>query len=102
MGAKAMATLSKTQASTKIATPKEYAVMLLNDDYTSMEFVVEVLMGIFAKSFDEAKAIMLRVHNEGRGVCGIYTYEIALTKSDEVKSAAKMASFPLRSIVEEV
>ncbi len=80
--------------------PKKYRVLLLNDDYTSMEFVIEILMKIFHKSPDEAKKIMLEVHNSGKGVCGEYTYEIAQTKVHQVHNAAKNNSFPLRATLE--
>ncbi|MDX9813990.1 MAG: ATP-dependent Clp protease adaptor ClpS [Sulfurimonas sp.] len=81
--------------------PKKWVVILLNDDYTSMEFVVEVLMQIFHKSHDEAKKIMLDIHNNGKGVCGVYTHEIAQTKLHQVHSAAKNNSFPLKAIMEQ-
>ena len=61
--------------------PSMYKVLLLNDDYTTMEFVVQVLMGVFHKSVEDATRIMLNVHRRGVGVCGVYTYEVAETKS---------------------
>ncbi len=81
--------------------PKKYKVLLLNDDYSTMDFVVEVLMDIFDKAFDDALNIMLSVHRNGRGVCGIYTYDIAETKIEEVRKKSKESGFPLRAIMEE-
>lgn len=77
-----------------------YAVILHNDDYTSMEFVVEVLQKHFRKSKEEAYRIMLRVHREGRGVAGVYSFEIAETKAKQVMDEAQAKGFPLRCTVE--
>jgi ATP-dependent Clp protease adaptor protein ClpS len=84
----------------EIEEPPLYKVMLLNDDYTSMEFVVEVLVYVFQKSSDEAFQIMLNVHRKGVGICGIYPYEIAETKVDTVKTLARENGFPLKCIME--
>ncbi len=81
--------------------PKMYKVLLHNDDYTSMEFVIDVLMGIFHKSYEEAEQIMLQIHQKGRGICGVYTFEIAQTKVNQVKQKAKQNEFPLLATVEE-
>lgn len=86
----------------KLKEPPQYAVVLLNDDYTTMEFVVEVLQRFFHKTTEQAVEIMLRVHQEGRGVAGIYTYEIAETKVAQVHEHAKSAGFPLKCILEKV
>jgi ATP-dependent Clp protease adaptor protein ClpS len=83
-----------------VAEPPMYKVMLLNDDYTTMEFVVEVLVHVFQKSSEEAMQIMLNVHRSGVGVCGIYPYEIAETKVDTVESLARENGFPLKCIME--
>ena len=80
--------------------PPLYKVMLLNDDYTTMEFVVEVLMYVFQKSSDEAFQIMLNVHRSGVGICGIYPYEIAETKVDTVETLARENGHPLKCIME--
>ena len=80
---------------------KKYKVFLLNDDYTSMEFVIDILMSIFHKSYDEAQDIMLEVHKNDRGLCGVYTYEIAETKVMQVKRKAKDNGFPLKATLEE-
>ena len=80
--------------------PPMYKVMLLNDDYTTMEFVVEVLVYVFQKSAEQATQIMLNVHRSGVGVCGIYPLEIAETKVDTVLKLAKENGFPLKCIME--
>ena len=85
----------------KLKEPKEYLVVLLNDNYTTREFVVEILMIIFHKNPSEAKSIMLNVHNRGRGVVGAYTWDIAQTKANQVHSIAKQYDYPLKCIVEE-
>lgn len=82
--------------------PKRYKVLLLNDDYTTMDFVVNVLRRVFRKSEPEALRIMLAVHKQGQGLCGIYTAEVAETKVDTVHTMAKAAGFPLRASLEEV
>ena len=80
---------------------KRYKVVLLNDDFTSMDFVVEVLMELFSHSLDSAINIMLSVHRDGRGICGVYTYEVAETKISQVKERAKENEYPLKAIMEE-
>jgi len=84
----------------KLKEPEQFKVILLNDHFTTMEFVVDVLVVIFHKSEEDANRIMLDVHNKGRGVVGIYTWDIAATKTDQVHTAAKAYEFPLRCIVE--
>ena len=81
--------------------PSMFKVLILNDDYTTMEFVVEILMRVFAKSLEVATEIMLNVHRKGVGVCGVYTLEIAETKVGTVHSLAKEMGFPLRCTIEE-
>ena len=90
-----------TRDEEKIKEPKDYMVILLNDDFTTREFVVEVLKLVFHKNPEEAKTIMLRVHNNGRGVVGIYTWDIAVTKANQVHAIAKQYEYPLKCIVEE-
>ncbi len=80
---------------------KRYKVVLLNDDFTSMDFVVEVLMELFDHSVDSAINIMLQIHRAGRGVCGAYTYEVAETKISQVEKRAKENEYPLKAIMEE-
>jgi len=86
---------------TALKYPKKYKVFLLNDDYTSMDFVVDILMSIFHKNYEQAQNIMLEVHKNDRGLCGIYTYEIAETKIIQVKRKAKGSGFPLKATMEE-
>ncbi len=81
--------------------PKKYKVIILNDDYTSMEFVIDILMNVFHKTYEQAEAIMLDVHKKDKGVCGIYTYEIAETKVITVHKRAKESGFPLKCMIEE-
>ncbi len=81
--------------------PKKYKVYLLNDDYTSMEFVIDILMTLFHKSYVEAENIMLEVHKKERGLCGVYTHEIAETKVMQVSKKARDHGFPLKAIMEE-
>jgi len=81
--------------------PKKYKVLLLNDDFSTMEFVIEILTNVFRKSLKESESIMLDVHNTGKAICGIYTKEIALTKVAQVKTMARKAKFPLKAIAEE-
>jgi len=81
--------------------PSEYMVILLNDNYTTREFVVEILQLVFHKNPQEAKKIMLNVHHKGRGMVGVYTWDIANTKVNQVHSIAKQYDFPLKCIVEE-
>jgi ATP-dependent Clp protease adaptor protein ClpS len=80
--------------------PGKFAVVLHNDDYTTMEFVVEVLHRYFQKSAEEAVQVMLRVHQQGKGVAGIYTYDIAETKALQVTEYARASGFPLKCSVE--
>jgi ATP-dependent Clp protease adaptor protein ClpS len=84
----------------EVEEPPMYRVMLLNDDYTTMEFVVEVLVYVFQKSAEEATRIMLNVHRSGVGVCGIYPFEVAETKVDTVETLARENGFPLKCIME--
>lgn len=82
--------------------PKRFKVLLHNDDYTTMEFVVHVLMTIFGKTENEATLVMLTVHKEGVGICGIYTSEIAEAKVALVSHLARKNGFPLKCTMEEV
>lgn len=86
---------------TRLKHPKKYKVLILNDDYTSMEFVINILMTIFHKSYQEAELIMLEVHKKDKGVCGVYTHEIAETKVMQVHKQAREHGFPLRAQMEE-
>jgi len=81
--------------------PRLFHVLLVNDDYTTMEFVVHVLEAIFDKGPAEAYRIMMEVHTRGKGVCGAYTYEVAETKVETVHEMARLEGFPLRAGIEE-
>ncbi|PIT07518.1 ATP-dependent Clp protease adaptor ClpS [Snodgrassella communis] len=93
-------TVSQNQK-TMLKPPKRYKVVLLNDDYTPMEFVVEVLTDVFHLPHTRAIAIMLMVHESGRGVCGVFQKDIAETKCNQVMLRAEAAGFPLQCLVEE-
>ncbi len=84
----------------KLRQPPQFAVVLLNDDYTTMEFVVEVLKRFFRKTEEEALQIMLRVHQEGRGLAGVYSHDIAETKVFQVQQHAKSRGYPLHCVIE--
>ena len=90
-----------TRTKPKPKKPSLYRVLLLNDDYTPMEFVVEVLMEIFSKGEVEAVQIMLKVHVEGSGLAGVYPFEIAETKVEEVHALARTEGHPLKAVMEE-
>ncbi len=89
---------SKTKKDVK--EPSMYKVLLLNDDYTTMDFVVEVLRFVFHKSVMDATQIMLNVHRNGFGLCGIYPFEVAETKVNTVETLARENGFPLKCIME--
>ncbi len=86
---------------TMLQYPKKYKIYLLNDDYTSMDFVVDILIDLFHKSFEEAEKIMLEIHKKDRGLCGVYSHEIAETKVMQVIKRAKESGFPLKATMEE-
>ncbi len=91
----------ETGTESDIDEPSMYRVLLHNDDYTTMEFVVEVLMVVFSKSIEDATQIMFNVHRRGIGVCGVYTYEVAETKVSTVEAMARENGFPLKCTMEE-
>lgn len=86
----------------EIREPKMYRVLLHNDDYTTMEFVIEVLVSVFHKPAAEATRIMLDVHKRGIGICGVYTYDIALSRVALVHQMARRSEFPLKCSIDEV
>ncbi len=86
----------------KVAEPPRYAVLLHNDDYTTMEFVVEVLTVDFSKPYEEAMGLMLKVHQDGKAIAGIYSCEIAESKVAKVTEKARAAGFPLKLTYEPV
>lgn len=85
---------------TRLKEPDMWKVILLNDDYTPRDFVVEILVSIFRKPPVEATRIMLEVHNKGKGLVGIYPYDIGQTKINQVKMLAEKQEFPLKSVME--
>lgn len=92
--------ITKTRPKTK--RPSLYKVLLLNDDYTPMEFVVVVLQKFFAMTRERATQVMLKVHREGIGVCGVYPRDVAATKVEQVKSYSKQHQHPLQCVMEEM
>ena len=85
----------------KVKTPKRYKVILLNDDYTSMEFVVFILENVFHKSHQEAFSLMMAIHQTGSGIAGVFSFEIAEMKTITVTELARKHDFPLRCVMEE-
>jgi ATP-dependent Clp protease adaptor protein ClpS len=84
----------------RVKKPSMYKVLMLNDDYTPMEFVVHVLKRFFAKSHEEATRIMLHVHRRGVGICGVYTYEVAEAKVNQTMELARRQQHPLQCTIE--
>ena len=93
--------VTKQKDKVKIKKPKNYKVVMYNDDYTTMEFVINILVNVFNKKLIEAEKIMLDVHEKGKGVAGIYSYDIAITKVSTAMSMAKEEGFPFKLTVEE-
>jgi len=85
----------------RVEPPKMYKVMLLNDDFTPMDFVIIVLQRFFSLDTEQATRIMLKVHNEGRGVCGVFPRDIAATKVEQVSAFARQHQHPLACVMEE-
>ncbi|MDC9714939.1 MAG: ATP-dependent Clp protease adapter ClpS [Gammaproteobacteria bacterium] len=94
-------TSTKT-AKPKLKKPKRFQVFLLNDDYTAMDFVVEVLQQFFAKTEETAHAIMLKIHIDGEGACGIYSHDVAQTKVSQVIDFARKNEQPLMCVIREL
>ena len=93
--------VSKTSKQ-KLKTPKRFDVILLNDDYTTMEFVIEVLQQFFNKEFKAAEAIMIKIHIDGEAVCGTYSYDIAQTKVTQVIGYSRQNEQPLMCVLREL
>jgi len=91
-----VATLTKP----KVKRPSMYQVVMLNDDYTTMDFVIHVLQRFFQKTFDEANHIMLNVHQKGKDICGLYPYDVAATKVMQVNDYARKNEMPLKCVME--
>lgn len=92
----------RTASEKKLAPPRKYAVLLNNDDYTPMDFVVDVLSRFFSMNLEQATDIMLKVHYEGKAVCGVYSFEIAETKVAQVMEYAQEHEHPLLCTMEAV
>jgi ATP-dependent Clp protease adaptor protein ClpS len=86
----------------KLAEPEEFRVIMLNDDYTTMDFVVAILMEVFRKSAEDAQRVMMDIHRTGRGTAGIYPFDIAQTKAEQAHAMARQHEFPLRCLVEKI
>ena len=86
----------------QLLTPVWYQVVLLNDDFTPMDFVVEILVLIFKIDPDQAQTIMLKIHNEGRAVCGVFPSDIAESKLEQVEALAERQEYPLRCLLEKI
>ena len=94
--------LAVEEAKPKLKPPKQYKVILNNDDYTPMEFVIQILMTFFAMDHAKATRVMMSVHTKGKGICGTFSYEIAETKVDQVNEYSKINQHPLLCSMEEV
>ncbi|SHE21917.1 ATP-dependent Clp protease adaptor protein ClpS [Bathymodiolus brooksi thiotrophic gill symbiont] len=97
--------MSKTLIKTtkpKLKKPKRFQVLLLNDDYTTMDFVIQVLQQFFAKTEQVAHAIMLKIHIDGESVCGIYSYDVAQTKMSQVIDFSRQNEQPLMCVIREI
>ncbi len=84
----------------KVKKPSMYNVLLINDDYTPMEVVIYVLQSVFKKNYEDAKKIMLTIHNEGKGICGVFPLDIAETKANQVVEFARINQHPLECKVQ--
>lgn len=93
--------IAEKKEKVKIKKPKQYKVVMHNDDFTTMEFVVAILSDIFNRSIEEANKIMMEVHKNGKGVAGIYPYDIAISKATKAMTIAKEEGFPFKLTVEE-
>lgn len=95
-------TIISEKSKIKIKKPKNYKVIMYNDDFTTMEFVVGILLQIFNKKIEEANKIMLDVHKKGKGIAGIYSYDIAVSKLNTAMKISESEGFPLKLAIEEV
>ena len=97
-----MSQVASKTSKQKLKTPKQFEVILLNDDYTTMEFVIEVLKRFFYKEFKAAEAIMLKIHIDGEAVCGSYSYDVAQTKVTQVIDYSRQNGQPLMCVLREL
>ena len=86
----------------RVQPPQMFQVLMLNDDFTPMEFVVMVIQEFFAKDLETATQIMLKIHLDGKGICGVYTKDVAASKVDQVQDAAHQAGHPLQALLEPI
>jgi ATP-dependent Clp protease adaptor protein ClpS len=91
----------RERTKTRVQEPSLWKVLLLNDDYTPMEFVVQLLESVFDKSPAEAYRIMMKVHVEGRGLCGVYPFDVAETRVVTTEELARQSGFPLKAVMEQ-
>jgi len=94
--------LAVEEAKPKLKPPKKYKVVLMNDDFTPMEFVVQILTSFFAMNQEQATQVMLMVHTKGKGICGEFSYQIAETKVEQVNNYSREHQHPLLCTMEEV
>jgi ATP-dependent Clp protease adaptor protein ClpS len=102
IGESSVDSLVLTDNEEELGEPDEYRVILINDNYTTREFVVSVLMTVFHKGISEATRIMIDVHNKGRGMVGTYSFDIATTKVNQVHELARQNEYPLKCTIEKV
>ncbi|HNP92741.1 MAG TPA: ATP-dependent Clp protease adaptor ClpS [Rectinema sp.] len=95
-----MDTQELTREEIEAREPEEYRVYLINDDFTTIEFVISILMKVFHKNLMEATKLTMEVHRKGRGLAGVYPYDIAITKVQQVHAMARQRGFPLRCAME--
>lgn len=96
-----MAIEVETRTANDLREPKLYLVYMLNDDYTTWDFCLRIITGVFHKTLEEADKITQEIHTKGKGLCGIYSFEIAETKADTVQRQARKEGFPMRCSIEE-
>lgn len=90
------------ETKSQIKEPKKYVVFMLNDDYTTWDFCIDIITSVFYKTIQEADNITHDIHTKGKGLCGVYTYEIAETKASIVEKEARKEGFPMKCSIEEV
>ncbi len=95
-----MDTQELTREEIEAREPEEYRIYLINDDFTTIEFVISILMKVFHKNLMEATKLTMKVHRKGRGLAGVYPYDIAITKVQQVHAMARQRGFPLRCAME--
>jgi ATP-dependent Clp protease adaptor protein ClpS len=95
-----MATQLENKFEVLISEPQKFAVFMLNDDYTTWDFCIQIINAVFQKTVEEADAITRDIHTKGKGLCGMYSYEIAETKACMVKQQARKEGFPMRCSIE--